>query len=230
MTFGRRIIAFNRDLKPDWEIPPGIELLYPYEGAETQQALTRFYEKFYSDEEGRIGLFGINPGRFGAGVTGVPFTDPIRLAQDCGIENGFSRKPELSSAFVYEVVRAWGGPETFYRHFYITSLSPLGFVRNGKNYNYYDDKVLQHAIEPHIVDHLRTQLGLGVKNRIALCLGRGKNSTVFENLNATHGFFGEIRPLPHPRWVMQYRRKRMNEYVDLYLEELQRAVALSENH
>ncbi len=191
------------------------------------RVLELFYEKFYSDQEPRIGLFGINPGRFGAGVTGIPFTDPIRLAQECGIDNEFPRKQELSSLFVYEVIRAWGGAEAFYRHFYITSLSPLGFLRSGKNYNYYDDRVLRQAVEPYIIDHLREQIGLGVHPGVALCLGRGKNSTVMEKLNDKYGFFGEIRPLPHPRWVMQYRRKRMSEYVDLYLEELQRALTKS---
>ena len=31
------------------------------------------------------------------------------------------------------------------------------------------------------------------------------------------GFFERILPLPHPRWVMQYRRKRKEEFVGQYL-------------
>ena len=46
-------------------------------------------------------LLGINPGRFGGGVTGIPFTDPIRLQNVCGIENNFEKKQELSSVFIY---------------------------------------------------------------------------------------------------------------------------------
>ena len=32
-------------------------------------------------------IFGINPGRFGAVLPGIPFTDPIRLKKECGIDN-----------------------------------------------------------------------------------------------------------------------------------------------
>jgi hypothetical protein len=39
-------------------------------------------------------------------------------------------------------------------------------------------------------------------------------------MNERYGFFKEIIPLPHPRWVMQYRLKRMQEFIDLYLERL----------
>jgi hypothetical protein len=38
-----------------------------------------FYQKYYADNKKRSLIIGINPGRFGAGVTGIPFTDPIRL-------------------------------------------------------------------------------------------------------------------------------------------------------
>ena len=45
----------------------------------------------------------------------------------------------------------------------------------------------------------------------------------FEKLNEEHGFFKQVLPLPHPRWVMQYRRKRLEEFVELYLEKLRAA-------
>lgn len=107
-----------------------------------------FYLKYYGSSEARTFLFGINPGRFGAGVTGVPFTDPVRLVQDCGIENAFEKRQELSAQFVWSFIRAYGGPEAFCSDFYITSLSPLGFIKAGKNINYYDDRQLIKAVEP----------------------------------------------------------------------------------
>ncbi|WP_170110563.1 uracil-DNA glycosylase family protein [Flavilitoribacter nigricans] len=224
MTFADQIIAFNQSLSPDWDIPEPVELLYPYDRPETMAALTTFYQKYYGDRNSRICLFGINPGRFGAAVTGVPFTDPIRLESVCGIDNPFSKKPELSSVFVYEFIEAFGGVEAFYPHFCITSLCPLGFVKDGKNYNYYDDRELEERVTPHIVDHLHTLLDFPVSNTVALCLGRGKNYEYFRKLNDTHRFFGEVIPLPHPRWVMQYRRKRMEEFVQEYLTQLRYAI------
>ena len=165
-------------------------------------------------------IFGINPGRFGAGVTGVPFTDPVRLVEDCGIENHFEKRQELSAQFVWNFIHAYGGPEVFCADYYITSISPLGFVKDGKNINYYDDKALIKAVEPFVVWNIVTQLAMGGRTDRAICMGEGANFKFFDKLNQKHGFFEEVVPLPHPRWVMQYRRKRMDEFVGRYLDVL----------
>lgn len=224
MSIAQRILQFNRSLQPDWELPPHADLLYPFDGEETWRAMEQFYGKYYGDDRQRIAIFGINPGRFGAGVTGVPFTDPIRLEEVCGIPNTFHKKPELSSDFVYRFIDNWGEAEAFYEHFYITSLCPLGFTRDGKNYNFYDDKKLERAVEPHIIHNIQSQLDLGVTNKVALVMGVGKNWKYFEPLNEKHGFFEALKPLPHPRWVMQYRRKRLEEFLEDYQAALEWAV------
>jgi uracil-DNA glycosylase len=221
MTFAEQVITFTRALRPpDIALPAGFEWLFPYKNPETMRALTAFYEKYYADNQSRTFIFGINPGRFGAGLTGVPFTDPIRLAAECGIENGFPKKPELSSIFVWQFINAYGGAEVFCRDFYITSLSPLGFVKNGKNVNYYDDRQLQKAAEPFIVWNIRSQLDFGARREAVFCLGQGQNFAFFEKINAAHGFFQKIIPLPHPRWVMQYRRKRAVEFAGWFVKIL----------
>ena len=33
-------------------------------------------------------------------------------------------------------------------------------------------------------------------------------------------FFKQIIPLPHPRFIMQYKLKKKEEYIDRYLREL----------
>lgn len=214
---------YFREIRADWVLPEGVTLLFPYDNPETLAVMEAFYTRFYADSGPRVFLFGINPGRFGAGITGVPFTDPIRLAEDCGIPNRFQQKAELSAQFVYAVAHALGGPEAFYRHFYITSLCPLGFTKAGKNYNYYDDRQLEKAVEPYIIDHIRHQIGIGATTETAICLGEGQNFKYFQQLNQRHGFFKSIEPLPHPRWVMQYRRKRMEEFVARYKATLELA-------
>jgi hypothetical protein len=83
------IMDFYYSLTPDFDVPDGVEIMNPFENHSTAEAANRFYQRFYHDRRPRIFLFGINPGRFGAGVTGVPFTDPIRLQEVCGIENVF---------------------------------------------------------------------------------------------------------------------------------------------
>lgn len=218
-TFGENVIRFHLSLTPDWSIPPEYELLFPFGSKETRQAFTAFYEKYYADADSRYFVFGINPGRFGAGITGVPFTDPIRLETIAGIPNPFQKKAELSSIFIYQVIEALHGLHAFTGSYYITSLCPLGFVKDGKNFNYYDDRNLQESVRPHIIDNINQQIAFGARRDRAFSLGMGKNAQFFTQLNEEYGWFKEVVPLPHPRWVMQYRRKQLDHFIDLFKEK-----------
>jgi hypothetical protein len=214
------ILDFYRNLRPRFTPGKGIGIMNPYKDAAAWEVTEQFYPKYYSDSRPRAFIFGINPGRHGAGVTGIPFTDPIRLGEKCGIANGFQKRGELSSEFVYAVIDAFGGPAAFYGQYHFTALSPLGFVRDGKNLNYYDDKALMKAFEPFMLRCMRQQLATMPTHDICYCLGEGENYKYFNRVNERYSFFTDIIPLPHPRWVMQYRRKKIPEYVDLYREKL----------
>jgi hypothetical protein len=218
------IMDFYYSLTPDFDVPDGVEIMNPFENHSTAEAANRFYQRFYHDRRPRIFLFGINPGRFGAGVTGVPFTDPIRLQEVCGIENVFDKKPELSSEFIYAIIEEYDGPEHFYKDFFISAVCPLGFTRDGKNLNYYDDKELEEAAEPFIVRSIGKQLEIFDSQTKCFSLGNGKNFKYFQKLNKKHHFFECITPLPHPRWVMQYRRKKMKYFVNQYVTKLRESV------
>jgi len=220
MTFAEHTLSFIRQLNFPVTLPKGIEVMIPFDNPATLQACESFYKKFYSDHQQRRMIIGINPGRFGGGVTGIPFTDPIRLQNDCRIENNWAKKQELSSLYVYEMIDAFGGVTDFYRQFYITAVSPLGFTRQGKNLNYYDDKTLQDRIKPFVMDCLNRQFDFGIARDIAFCLGDGKNFKYLSGLNAEQHFFETIVPLPHPRFIMQYRLKKKQEYIDLYKQRL----------
>jgi hypothetical protein len=226
MPFSNNIISFKLHLRPDWDLPTGVELLYPFEQEETQRVVRAFYEKFYGDEAKRIFLFSINPGRFGSGVTGIGFTDPVRLQEVCGIENQFAKKGELSSDFIYRGIDLYGGPEAFYKDFYYISICPLGFVKNGKNINYYDDKALQEAVLPHIIHNIQTQIEFGAHRKVAICIGRGKNFAFLDQLNKEWGFFDQLLVLPHPRWVMQYRRRQLDHFLQVYQDTFQQVLEL----
>ncbi|MDT8400626.1 MAG: DUF4918 family protein, partial [Bacteroidales bacterium] len=144
MSFAERVIQFNQELDFTGTLPPGIKLMNPFrQNPEILPVSSAFYRKFYDDNNPRKLILGINPGRLGAGATGIPFTDTKRLSGICDIEIESISTHEPSSVFVYEVIDSYGGPKAFYRDFFISSLCPLGFVRknpkgNWVNCNYYD--------------------------------------------------------------------------------------------
>lgn len=218
--FASNVLNFLFHLQLPFKLPKDILVLDAHQRKDVQQACTSFYKKFYNDEHERHLLIGINPGRFGGGVTGIPFTDPIRLENVCMIKNDFQKKQELSSVFIYDMIDAFGGVKNFYRHFYISAMSPLGFTKNGKNLNYYDDKMLLENIQPFIIDCLNKQIAFGLKTDVCFCIGEGENLKYLKKLNAEHKWFGRIESLPHPRFVMQYRLKRKQEFIDQYLNKL----------
>ncbi|MDP4117245.1 MAG: DUF4918 family protein [Bacteroidota bacterium] len=219
-NFAQNIISFYKNLKFNYSLPAGIEVMNPIKNKITFSLFTQFYTKYYSDNSKRVFIFGINPGRFGAGLTGVPFTDPTKLKEICGIDNNLSNKKELSAEFVYKVIAAYGGNDVFYSKFYITAVSPLGFIQDGLNVNYYDDKGLQEMLTPFIIKSIKKQLKFGVIRSHAICFGNGKNFNYLNKLNDKYAFFEEIIPIEHPRFIMQYKRKKLDEYVAKYLEIL----------
>jgi len=129
MSFASKILDFYSSLEIKEKLPAGVEILNPYQSKEVMKVCTTFYQKYYNDNKGLVMILGINPGRFGAGITGIPFTDPVRLEKNCGIKNNFEKRGELSSDFIYRLIGKMGGPDHFYRHFYIGAVSPLGFKR-----------------------------------------------------------------------------------------------------
>lgn len=217
MTFADHVLQFHRALQPDWKLPRGFEIIFPFDNEATWACMESFYQKYFSDQQQRTFIFGINPGRFGAGVTGVAFTDPWHLQEYCQIESSFPLRKELSSIFIYEVINAFGGPIPFFEQHYLTSVCPLGFLTKGINCNYYDDKLLQKKVEPKIIENIIEHTKDWMRGSKVVCLGMGKNYKYLAALNQQHEFFDEVIPLPHPRWVMQYRRKHLDKYLSEYL-------------
>lgn len=228
MTVADKIIAFNESLHFSDDLPDGIRIMNPYrENAEALKTSSAFYRKYFNDNHKRKLILGINPGRFGAGLTGIPFTDSYRLKDYCNMEIQDVSTRELSSIFVYNMIEAFGGPEKFYSRFLISSVVPLGFVKENEkgrevNTNYYDSKKLQDAVEPFIQETLEQQLAFNIESSICFCLGTGKNFKYLQQLNRKKNYFGTIIPLEHPRYVMQYKLKHQEEYIRKYLYELGR--------
>ncbi len=202
------------------KVPRGIHVMNPYTDPRTRACLERFLSKYFNDERPRTLIIGINPGRFGSGLTGVTFTDPYALTNECGIPHEFTGQREISADFVYRVVSALGGAATFYDRLFMSAVCPLGFTQKGINMNYYDDKRLEKAVTPFIVESIEKHLQFPVNREHVVVLGRGKNAAYFERLNEEHGWFRNVHALDHPRFIMQYRRKKLDAHIAEYAQLL----------
>jgi hypothetical protein len=223
--FAEEVIQFFRGLEYNGALPEGISIMNPFrDKSRIIPVISQFYHKFYNDYNTRYLILGINPGRFGAGVTGIPFTDSKRLSEKCGLSIPGVDTFETSSVYIYEMIDAFGGVEKFYNKFFISAVCPLGFTAissKGKcvNYNYYDSKKLTAAVRDFIINSLTKQLEFGIERDSCFCLGTGKNFKFLVQLNNELKFFDKIVPLEHPRYIMQYKTSQRDIYIKKYFEE-----------
>ena len=122
LTFGNKVLEFYKTFTPPRIPLKGIKVIRPYENKEVVKYMGKFFNKFFRDTKKRVFVLGINPGRFGSGTTGIPFTDPVALESVCGIANKLEKRKETSSEFIYLFIEQWGGPRTFYRDFFLRTI------------------------------------------------------------------------------------------------------------
>ncbi len=120
----------------------------------------RFNEKYYNGKYPKTVLCGINPGKNGAGKTGVPFLDFSSLSK---LIDGVDRTDtERSAQFFYDIVQEFGA-EKFYRSFYVTNISWIGFTKNNNNVNYYQ---LSDPVKDFIYDAFKYEMDIVAPNTI----------------------------------------------------------------
>ena len=226
-NFADRVIQFNKELEFSTPLYNGIQTMNPFkENVEIISIIESFYGKFYGDNKRRKMILGINPGRLGAGVTGIPFTDTKRLTENCGIEIESVKSHEPSSVFIYELIGSYGGTTKFYQDFYINSVCPLGFIEKNKkgnwvNRNYYDYKELFLETKNFIVSSLKKQIEFGIDTSSCYVLGK-KNAKFLKIINDEQHLFDEIIVFEHPRYIIQYKMKEKDKYVSEYLAKLKK--------
>lgn len=219
MKASKTFYRFLTSLDPDFGLPKGYSVIYPYSEPEVKRVLRAFCDRFYSDDAERILMLGINPGRFGAGITGIPFTDPYALDLECGVTNEFEKRRELSSSFIYDMIDALGGPRLFYNRVLLSSVCPLGFLQGTKNFNYYDSpKLIEKTIE-FIIKSLKQHLKMHVRRDKVVVLGK-KNAAFLLGIDMFSELFSEVIVLDHPRFIMQYRSKHKSNYIREYIQAI----------
>ncbi|MDX2305539.1 MAG: SMUG2 DNA glycosylase family protein [Microscillaceae bacterium] len=223
--FADKVIAYNRTLQFRGELPKGFQVMNPFqENPEILPISETFYKKYYNDSENRKLILGINPGRLGAGATGIPFTDSKRLKAVCGIDLTSVQTHEPSSVFVYDLIEKYGGAQRFYQDFYISSVFPLGFLTqntkgNWVNANYYDQKELFEAVKEYIIKHLKQQIELGIRQDAVYVLGK-KNAQFLQKIQKENLLFEKIITVEHPRYIEQYKTKEREKYLEEFLVKL----------
>lgn len=221
-TFGEKVIDFNRNLRYSGKLPEGFQVINPFQNnPETMEVMQQFYHKFYNDSNQRRFIMGINPGRHGAGVTGVPFTDTKRLESICGIKMQSAYTHEVSSVFVYDFIAEYGGAKEFYKEFYINSPFPLAIIRETKkgkwlNANYYDYPILFDMVKEYMIMTLKKHISLGLDTSEVYVLGK-KNANFIQQLNKEVKLFDSLKILEHPRYIQQYKSKEKQLYIDKYI-------------
>jgi hypothetical protein len=80
---------------------------------------------------------------------------------------------------------------------------------------------MEKAVTPFVEDWLRTLVECGMRTDVVLCIGTGKNAAYFRELNERLGLFERIIALEHPRYVMQYKARSLETYIDKYLAALE---------
>lgn len=219
MTFSNKAIKYFLSLSRPTSFLANIGIINPYESKYVQLSIEKFYKRFYNDNKKRIFMIGINPGRFGGGLTGIAFTDPVALRENCGIENNLGSRKELSSRFIYNVAERFGGVNKFFSRIFLTALYPFAIIKDGKNYNYYDDKLLRDNLTTKIIKTIKAQIEFGAKRDFAILLGK-RNAEYFNPINEEHKFFKRIFVLEHPRYIMQYKLKQSDAYIKKYIDTI----------
>ncbi|MGH2645242.1 MAG: uracil-DNA glycosylase family protein [Chitinophagaceae bacterium] len=151
---------------------------------------------YYNDSNQRRFIIGINPSRYGAGVTGVPFTDTKRLENACGIKMQSAHTHEVSSVFMYDMIEAYGGVKNFFKDFYINSPFPSAIIRRTKedqwlNANYYDDPILFETVKDFMIASLKKHIVLGLATSEVFILGK-KNADFISRLNKEAKLFDQL--------------------------------------
>lgn len=218
MLFRDQVIDFYSNFQNPRNLPEGVVIHNPFDDAGRRAAIQSFYDKFFADDRVRIHILGINPSKITSTSTGVNYTDGFALANYCGIDNEFSKGRELTSDFFYQVVQAMGGAKEFYSRVFGWAMMPLSVTNKGSYANYYDLKI-HEILEEIVKQNIKWTSNLPSNGR-AVILGTGENTKKFQELEGSPFGYNEVKYLPHPRWILQYNRSKVDKYIEMYVNAL----------
>jgi uracil-DNA glycosylase len=185
-------------------------LCIPSDFISNEENIEAFCKKFYADNLPRVVICGINPGRYGACKTGIPFLDYCSLSK---LLTGIDRQDkERSAEFFLKVIQQYGAVN-FFQTFYVTNISSVGYSSEGRNFNYND--LSASALEV-VEKNFLFEMDI-VQPTHVIALGKVVQQTLVKLLPKSVDC--TIR-LPHPSWIAAYRSKEMDKWLAFYMSVL----------
>ena len=217
MTLSDQVIEFYKSFPQPDVFDTSLQFHNPFDSPSRKSAIEDFCSTYYNDENPRIHLLGINPSRLTATSTGVNYTDGYALQNYCGIANDFSKTRELTAEFFYEMINAVGKAKHFYATVFAWAALPVAITTEGAYINYYDadDPKIYEAVE----ENIKWMTKLPSVGKLVI-VGSGQNQKFIESCEGFPFGYNQVVTLPHPRWIMQYNRKRIDVFIDAYKDAL----------
>jgi hypothetical protein len=179
-----------------------------------KEVILEFYRLYIEPNRPRIVLCGINPGRKGAGQTGIPFMDFDSLSRF--MPNINRNDSERSAQFIYSVIEHFG-VKHFFQQFYLTNISCIGFydLNTGNNVNYYE---LPIRIQSFLFDWFSREMANINDPKIIIPLGKEVEKNLIMDLKHEKKINAEIGTrLAHPSSI-HARRDDYIRALEHYLE------------
>jgi hypothetical protein len=227
-SFADKVLQFNKSLDFKGKLPKGISIMNPFrEDKKVNRVASQFYKKYYDDNGDPPYDTRHQPRQVRRRRNRYSFHRSETVGRKMRHPFHGELKHEPSSVFIYEMIDAFGGAESFYKQFYINSICPLGFTATnarGKevNYNYYDSKELIAAVYDFMCDSISKQIAFGIDTGTGFCFGTGKNEKFLRELNEEKKYFKNIVALEHPRFIVQYKSKTKQDYIDKYVSSFRK--------
>jgi hypothetical protein len=174
-----------------------------------KEVIFEFYRQYLKPNEPKIVLCGINPGRFGAGQTGIPFFDFNSLSKI--LPNIQRNDTEKSAQFIYPIIEHFG-VDDFFKQFYLTNISCIGFydLETNANRNYHE---LPLRIQLFLFDNFSKEMN-SIEPKIIIPLSENVEKNLKIDLKHEQKITAEIGiRLSHPASI--------NPKKDKYIEVLE---------
>ncbi len=184
----------------------GISILRDF--LDNWDTIQRFNRHYYKDGAPKVVLCGINPGRLGAGKTGIPLIDFASLSTM--LPDIQRQDSERSAGFFHEVIQSIG-TERFYRHFYVTNISWVGYQSQQRNVNY---DQLPSSAQDFVYQMFLSEMEL-VSPTTIIALGGVVRETLHTCLKGSGVDLSRV--LPHPNYCAfpKNRDDCKTQYIDL---------------